>query len=216
MKLILLFPSGAGGDFLVGLYLLYKYNIPLYKNIRSRWILKSVIEGMSKNVIAVRAARYQSMSHSQIVDDKVITGHLIKELELDLYKDFCRSQIVGDSNEAQHMAMLYTMKHPGHRFSECERSLSYVKWRHMAIKNANDQCVPVDGFTHWLYSDLFSEKHSTIPQLFESWGIVIPDQDAFLLLLQYYNKCNDLLLKGFNSESALFNTPDEINQLTNP
>ena len=187
--ILLMFPSGAGGDFIAGLHLLYNYNTPLKKDINNQW-------GADDSNITKRIEEYR---HPEKV--KMVTGHYQNHLNHD-YTNHIRTQIIVEHEWVTHVANAYILKH--------EMIGAYTGKKRFANRDVITQSQVMQGFAVYKYSELFDNTHSTIPHLLASWGTVVPDQEVLQHLIQYYNKCNTELFNGILTTPITFKYPEHI------
>lgn len=209
---LLMYPSGASGDFLACLHLLYNHNIPIRKYPTNRWLPGS------HTVLTDRIIPRKQSNDAQRTS--VITrGHLIEELDIvldkhgsDFYANHIRTHITVTEENIKRVAQLYTLKVPFNPKTGqgIPKDISYDDWLNIAIGDVRDQAIPIETFDSYDYAELFDTTSNTIFDLFESWGTVIPDQEALLMLIQYYNKCNDLILNGIKSNIFTIKKPKDI------
>ena len=200
-KPILLYPPGAGGDFLSGLYVMYMHNGTLLKADNSQWSWNQSTPQNPEDTTDPRLHRY-----GESFPESVLTvAHSITAVDLSLHTQHTLTHITVDNHLTQHVAELFCNK----------------MWMYPQRPQGNDtiadtsDCIqqasePIKGFTTYNYSELFDPVNSTIPQLLADWGTVVPDQEVLQHVIQYYIKCNTDLLNGQRTTPTKFHNPADI------
>ena len=191
--ILLMFPGGAGGDFIAGLHLLYNYNIHLFKGSNNQWGSDSSDNCNMTNRI-----------DRHVLDTIVTTGHIQEGIINAHYTNHTRTQIVADCEWIEYVATAYVLK------SEMAGNDTGNGSERISIARATLDSIPITGFCLYKYSELFDDTHSTIPHLLASWGTVVPDQEVLQHLIQYYNKCNINLFDGIPTKPITFKDPADI------
>jgi len=193
--ILLMFPSGAGGDFIAGLYLLYNYNKGLVIDINSQWKSSNDLD------ITKRIEEYHPALASTV---KIVTGHWPDRVIHAHYTNHIRTQIIVEHEWVNHVATAYVLK------NEMIGADTGNGSERISTANVIIQSQVMQGFAVYKYSELFDNTHSTIPHLLASWGTIVPDQEVLQHLVQYYNKCNKDLFNGIRTTPITFKYPEHI------
>tara|TARA_B110000037_G_scaffold219542_1_gene284931 strand:- start:47 stop:685 length:639 start_codon:yes stop_codon:yes gene_type:complete len=199
--ILLVYPPGAGGDFLSGLYVMYMHSGTLLKADNSQWSWAHNTPQNPDDTTDPRLHRY-----GESFPESVLTSaHSITVVDLSLHTQHTLTHITVDNHLTQHVAELY-----------CKKMWMYPQrpQANDTIANTSD-CIqqasePVKGFTTYNYSELFDPVNNTIPQLLADWGTVVPDQEVLQHVIQYYIKCNTDLLNGQRNTPIEFHNPADI------